>query len=528
LLHDVLINFDQANQTTTASKSEASTASASNLYGRAGSETTTVEETIIPINASTKPEDIVPPISRSYIFKQLLQDSYTTSAKSQVCYHPLRSLLYATPDKQLRLLLTRGLYELFPTVQLLVFFSCYVVFSVGTYYIALPTDLVVPNLILGSAGGRLVGQLVNYIRKGLGKPISDPGIYALLGMAGLWSGTSHLVISVTVITLEMTTDFDSFPAILIVTFVASQTSNLLRSIGFGESLIHTEMKLNGTPYMPNEPPHGLKTVSISAVATKHGLVTLSLDQATVEDCQKALDTKCNGFIVVAPAPGANANGNMDLNGGVGSNDSGADGANAVDGVTEVKHLHSSSYYYGNVRPVGFIQRDRLAEILEFIKFDNAGTLEPTKWVDLSLFSNISPCIFPRNATAAKVFRTMRTLGLRQVLIAHEDDGSLCGIVTRKDLLRAAEALKMHRKKKEKKEREAKRLESVKSGSLMSFGKRKGHTLNEDKGQLESVDTLNDQIGVDEGPASLNLEEADGNNGGNDTFVVTVDTNVSRS
>ncbi|KAJ3324848.1 hypothetical protein HDU76_013336 [Blyttiomyces sp. JEL0837] len=52
-------------------------------------------------------------------------------------------------------------------------------------------------------------------------------------------------------------------------------------------------------------------------------------------------------------------------------------------------------------------------------------------VDLDAISNVSPCIVSRDATAAKVFKIMRTLGLRHVLVA-DLEGFLYGMVTRQD------------------------------------------------------------------------------------------------
>ncbi|KAJ3415329.1 hypothetical protein HDV05_005199 [Chytridiales sp. JEL 0842] len=456
------LNIVQIHQLMEAEKSRGNSTTPSNLAKRGGIVSEDIQEPRINITASTKPSDVIPPISRSPIFKYLLQEPPTQNQK--VCYYPLRSLLYATPDKQLRLLLTRGLFDLFPAMQLGVFFGIYIALSVATYYIALPTDLVVPNLVIGAAGGRLMAYLVNFVRERFfGMPMLDPGIYAVLGMAGLWSGTSHLMIAVSVITLEMTTDFDSLPAILIVTFVAAQTSKGLEALGCGESLIHTEMKVNGTPYMPHEPPHALKTVGISAVATRHRLVTLSADSSTLADCERALESKFNGFIIVNRLQQDEEEG---------------EGSEGMEGLTCFSPTATSPHTV--VRPMGFIQRDRLREILDLMSEEvvplldgNGGAVninkETTK-VDLSMYCNTSPCIFPRTASAAKVFKTMRTMGIRQVILVHEEDGHLEGIVTRKDLLRAAEVLKRHHKK-------AKR-----EGTLSTMDRREHHH------SLESTDS----------------------------------------
>ncbi|KAJ3128546.1 hypothetical protein HK101_005388, partial [Irineochytrium annulatum] len=383
------------------------------------------ESELTPITATTLVTSLAPSIEGS-IVKNLLKIS-----EEGHCYFPLRSLMYATPDKVLRMILTRGLYDLFPAWPLATFLIVYLVLSIGTYYIALPTDLVIPNLILGALAGRLLGLTANGFKHLLSLPPIDPGLYSLLGLAALWSGTSRLVITVTVISLEITGDFDTLPALLIVSFTAAWTSSLLDQLGWGESLYHTEMELNGTPFLPHEPPHALRTVAIGSCIRKQKLVVLSTT-ATVADGLAALESPHNGYPVVEvssePANGL---------GGVNNNSSSTldnDAASAMPASTP------------RYRPVGFIQRDRLAEVLDLLRVDGAQNNTP---LEPSVACNASPTVVTEVASASKVFRCMRSQGLRHVLVV-DGQGWLRAVVTRKDLIRAGhshEAKERARKRK---------------------------------------------------------------------------------
>ncbi|KAJ3329072.1 hypothetical protein HDU76_008714 [Blyttiomyces sp. JEL0837] len=451
----------------------------------------------IPINSTTPASKLIPPLSKSFVYSNLLQKN-----EEKECYYPLRSLLYSTPDRQLRLLLTRGLYNLLTFEALAIFFVCYMILSIGTYYIALPTDLVIPNLVLGSVAGRLFGLVINIIKASLNLPPVDPGLYALLGLSAFWSGTSRLVMTVTIIALEVTSDFEALPAILIVSFISAWVSQFLEQMGWGESLYHTEMELNGTPFLSHEAPHEFNYICVNEICQTKNLITLQMRRATVEDCIKALESGHGGFPLVDDW-GVNINAGASTLGlgtkvGGQGNDGGAGGTgrfstrakrnrrfrpallrereesvstvasgvksesvsesivstesdsvkvedgnvnatansaetintgDAIDSSNNNTTSQSTSSSSG-VRPVGWVTRDRLAEILDLMRVDGATA---HSIVDMSSICNVSPTVVPKIATAAKVFKVMRTLGLRQCLVV-DDEGCLYGIVTRTDLI----------------------------------------------------------------------------------------------
>ncbi|KAJ3323085.1 hypothetical protein HDU76_013737 [Blyttiomyces sp. JEL0837] len=266
---------------------------------------------VVDINSTTDPDFIVPSIKfysayhllklKEHNEKQPNQTQTEFEVGESECFYPLRTLLYATPDKQLQLLMTRGLFNLFPTKTLLIFLAVYSVLSIATYYIALPTDIVIPNLILGAIIGRLIGLLVNSLRLDKAVKLLDPGMFAMIGMAALWSGTSRLALTVTVITFEMTGDFQNLPAVLVVTLTSAFVTAIFEHLHWGESLYHEELQIAGILYLPHEPGDKLRTMKIVEVSPhqrRDDIMYLKSKGCTVDDVRRVLRSSHNGFPVV--------------------------------------------------------------------------------------------------------------------------------------------------------------------------------------------------------------------------------------
>ena len=75
-----------------------------------------------------------------------------------------------------------------------------------------------PLLIIGGALGALLGQAV---------PGSDPGLWAMVGMAAMMAGTMRSPLTGMVFTLELTHDLNVLPALLIACVAALATTVLL-------------------------------------------------------------------------------------------------------------------------------------------------------------------------------------------------------------------------------------------------------------------------------------------------------------
>jgi CIC family chloride channel protein len=75
-----------------------------------------------------------------------------------------------------------------------------------------------PLLIMGGALGAFVGTWI---------PVGDPGLWAMIGMTGMMAGTMRSPLTAMVFTVELTRDFNLFPALLIASVAALAVTVLL-------------------------------------------------------------------------------------------------------------------------------------------------------------------------------------------------------------------------------------------------------------------------------------------------------------
>ncbi|KAJ3066188.1 hypothetical protein HDU98_010512, partial [Podochytrium sp. JEL0797] len=356
--------------------------------------------------------------------------------EGEECYYQVRTLLWTSPERQLKLLLLRGVYNIWEAPSLAVFLIVYLLLGTITYYVALPTDLVVPNLIIGAAAGRMVGLGLNAISPGS----VDPGAYALIGMAALWSGTSGLVLTVVAVALEMTGDFSYLPALIIVscsfyipvkrveqhvlmsfelnqvTFTSAWVSSTI-----GPSLYHTEMENNGAPYLPTEPANLLRTITTKQIMCKSVIAFQTTE--TMATIERVLQTTAfHGFPVVETVVV------QDEEGGESARFVG-DGV--VSGVVVGERVGRAAPGTERYRPVGYVTRRRLIELIEEMQ---STQVNPLTTVHIRSICKNNPMTVREDCTASKVYTWFRQLGLKRVYVVDED-GFMTGLVMRRDLIR---------------------------------------------------------------------------------------------
>ncbi|KAJ3137209.1 hypothetical protein HK100_000786 [Physocladia obscura] len=337
------------------------------------------------------------------------------------CYYQMRSLFWSPPERQLKLLLLRGVYDIWDVKSLVIFLIIYLLMSCLTYYIALPTDLVVPNLIIGAIAGRLVGISINTINPGF----VDPGATALIGMTSLWSGTSGLVLTVIAVALELTGDFSFLPALIVASFTSAWVSKII-----GPSLYHVEMENNGAPYLPEEPANLLRTTTTDKIMSRHIIVLETRE--TVARLKTILESASHtGFPIVEKVR-------------VSENDH---NQHSTTGSVEHQYGQSTSNIHIKYRPIGFVLWNRLEELL---KEADEREFPDNHLLDIEAVSASNPLTVRNDATASKVFTLFRQLGLKRVFVV-DDDGFLVGVVVRHDLIRPI--LEKETKEEEEEERE---------------------------------------------------------------------------
>ena len=90
------------------------------------------------------------------------------------------------------------------------------------YGVAVPSGLFVPGMLIGGGLGRCVGELV-HVAGGAGAN-ADPGLYALVGAAGVLGGVTRMTMSLAVIILEISNDIDLIIPIMLAVGIAKQVS----------------------------------------------------------------------------------------------------------------------------------------------------------------------------------------------------------------------------------------------------------------------------------------------------------------
>ncbi|KAH0605483.1 uncharacterized protein H6S33_004705 [Morchella sextelata] len=285
-----------------------------------------------------------------------------------------------------------------------------------SYGCKVPAGIFVPSMAIGATFGRTVGILVQALHEAAPNsaffsscqpdiPCITPGTYAFLGAAAALSGIMHITVSVVVIMFELTGALTYILPTMIVVGITKAVSDRCGKGGIADRMIW----FNGFPFLDNKEEHTFN-VPVSHVMNTD-LTTLpatGLSRANVEAILAS--TEFQGFPVVTPQ--------------------------------------------GALQPLlmGYINRTELRFALDraprsgvgkcvFTPPDNAtgsassggGGGGGVGGLDFSQFVDPTPlCVHPR-LPLETVMEIFKKVGPRVVLVEHR--GRLCGVVTRKDVLR---------------------------------------------------------------------------------------------
>ncbi|KAH8154839.1 uncharacterized protein LAJ45_01370 [Morchella importuna] len=295
-----------------------------------------------------------------------------------------------------------------------------------SYGCKVPAGIFVPSMAIGATFGRTVGILVQALHEAAPNsaffsscqpdiPCITPGTYAFLGAAAALSGIMHITVSVVVIMFELTGALTYILPTMIVVGITKAVSDRCGKGGIADRMIW----FNGFPFLDNKEEHTFN-VPVSHVMNTD-LTTLPATGLTRANVEAILtSTEFQGFPVVTPqgalqpllmgyinrtelrfaldraprsgagrcvfTPPENATGSASSGGGGGGGGGGSGGAGGGIGG------------------------------LDFSQF-----VDPTPL-----------CVHPR-LPLETVMEIFKKVGPRVVLVEHR--GRLCGVVTRKDVLR---------------------------------------------------------------------------------------------
>ena len=284
----------------------------------------------------------------------------------------------------------------FHPLYLALFAALYFFMACWTYGLGVPSGLFVPSLLTGAALGRLLGEGLQAVcSRGQGGPglhVSSPGVYALVGAAASLGGMARITISLAVILVEATgnTQF-SIPIIF-----AVLTSKAVGDC-FNRGIYDIHIHLKKLPF---------------------------LEAPTEVECHKQLVSSVMTQDVRTVFPVESVARLKDL---LGRNSHGA--FPVVDS--------SSSFRFQGMLSRSALQSALQAQVgLEsfqgrVLQGSNDGMhcdqmIELKSWISPAAFS------ISNTATVRRSFDLFRTMGLRHLPVV-DSTGTLCGIVTRKDL-----------------------------------------------------------------------------------------------
>ena len=188
------------------------------------------------------------------------------SGGAPAAFNDLATLLMQPQESAIKQLFSRSTAGYFsPTclgIFILIYFSC----ALFLYGIAVPSGLFVPGLLIGGGIGRLVGECL-YLSGGIGLRC-DPGVYALIGAAGMLGGVTRMTMSLAVIIVELTNDIDLLLPIMLTIGIAKQVGD-----AFTPSVYDIHIRLQGVPMLEekldNVPPEMQGALNAKSVMSRN-------------------------------------------------------------------------------------------------------------------------------------------------------------------------------------------------------------------------------------------------------------------
>jgi H+/Cl- antiporter ClcA len=205
-----------------------------------------------------------------------IEASYMSSLQSFYCdpdmYNEMASLWIAPPEDSIKLLFHFA--EPLGLGVLASFFSVYILLMVLTYGISVPSGVFIPAILAGSALGRLFGELLHLA---LPSASIHAGIYSLVGAAAVLGGVTRMTISLAVIILETTGNYEFALPITFALLMSRFVGNW-----FNEGIYDVHIELRKWPLLPDHIPRALaRKLRVRDIMSKNPVSVAEVEQVGV-------------------------------------------------------------------------------------------------------------------------------------------------------------------------------------------------------------------------------------------------------
>eukprot|EP00930_Biecheleria_cincta_P097551 TRINITY_DN89254_c0_g1_i1.p1 TRINITY_DN89254_c0_g1~~TRINITY_DN89254_c0_g1_i1.p1 ORF type:complete len:891 (+),score=120.35 TRINITY_DN89254_c0_g1_i1:146-2674(+) len=302
---------------------------------------------------------------------------------------------------------------------LLLFAVVNLVSSCWTYGIGVPSGLFVPSLLTGAAFGRIAGQLVKTYFPLTGEHgiWAHPGIYALVGACSMLAGTARITISLAMILMETCGDSEFGLPIFLSVMAAKWTGDAFNRGIYDMHIV----ELKKVPLLETLPEPHMIALQVRDIMARD-VVTFDL----ITEVRNLVDvlTNCNHHSFPVVYPGTRRLAGMlsqdvirrilelgeeyDIFNKLGASSAGIPYAAMAQGIVSFKYETPPEYL------------EAVSDHLD-------------KRVDLRYYINRNGLSVSKHASVHCCYNLFRQLGLRHLPVI-DRDGTVCGVITRKDLI----------------------------------------------------------------------------------------------
>uniref|UniRef100_A0A0N4ZQ14 Chloride channel protein n=1 Tax=Parastrongyloides trichosuri TaxID=131310 RepID=A0A0N4ZQ14_PARTI len=340
-------------------------------------------------------------------------------------YSAVANLFFQNPEENVKSLFHSPVNS-FKPMTLLIFSIEYYLLTLWTYGLSVPSGIFIPCLLTGAAWGRFFGIGVEWLFPNLTG--IDPGKYALAGAAAMLGGVVRMTISLTAIIVEATKDITFGLPIMLVLMITKWVGDC-----FNEGIYDAHIELNGIPILGWEPPKLSKNKTAQEVM-RSDVVALQKKEKVKRLLEILKTTTHHGFPVLDRIdPGLNRY-DLPIYGN-------------LEGLvlrTQIKIILAKRHFYKNydctmlAEGAENIDVKDLSDEYSHNRFDidklKFSRRDKECYVNFSDIMHLSPHRVPINASLETIFRLVRGLGLRYLIVV-DKESKLRGIITRKDVAR---------------------------------------------------------------------------------------------